>query len=329
MRCSFPKVAEIQASRSVELERWSPIHNKPDLDVTEAQSSLRRFLAGQSSPGKAVALYAASVVTLCIALYECNRRDSALPTSVSGSLLFVVLSIIPFLCLILTGWGAYLGLVRAKRVGGAVAANLSALAQIATLVTGLPLILFCALWQFPAAASVMMQAARMVRGPLWHVTSDQLLLRITGEFTPGIAQAVERSLAATPSIRMVVFDSPGGDLDEAMRIGRAIIERGLTTGVSAACSSACTYSYVAGRQRILLPGGRLGFHACRPIVWYAGCENHKYASYLVARGIDEIFVRKALGVSPQSVWYPRPDELLAAHVVTKTQVDESDRAATN
>jgi hypothetical protein len=164
----------------------------------------------------------------------------------------------------------------------------------------------------------------MSRGALWHVTSDQRLLHVTGEFTQGIAEAVERSLAATRSVRIVVFDSPGGDVDEAMRIGRDIKENGLTTGVSKECSSACTYSFVAGRQRILLPGGRLGFHACQKVVWYSPCENQKYSSYLVASGIDESFIRRALSVDPRDIWYPRPEELLAAHVITGTRVDGSE-----
>ena len=91
----------------------------------------------------------------------------------------------------------------------------------------------------------------------------------------GIAEAVEQSLAATRSVRIVVFESPGGDIDEAMRIGRDIKQNGLETGVSTECSSACTYSFIAGRERILLPGGQLGFHACKKTVWYFECENQK------------------------------------------------------
>jgi len=278
----------------------------------------------------AFALYAASFATLCVALYEFDRKDGTRTASAYGSLLFVVLSIIPFLCLLLTAWGAYFSLVRAKRAGGVLAANLSALAQIIVLVTGVPLVLFSFLGQFPATAYVLTQVPHLSHGPLWHVTSDQRLLHVTGEFTPGIAEAIEQSLAATPSVRIVVFDSPGGDVEEAMRIGRDIREKGLTTGVSKECSSACTYSFVAGRQRILLPGGRLGFHACQKVVWFSPCENQKYSSYLVTNGIDESFIRRALSVEPPDIWYPRPEELLAAHVITRTRPDGSgNRLVTN
>jgi hypothetical protein len=111
----------------------------------------------------AFALYAASFATLCVALYECDRRAESLTASAAGSLLFAVLSIIPFLCLLMAGWGAYFSLVRAKRAGGVLAANLSVLAQIVVLITAVPLILFCSVVQVPAVPVALSQGARMFR----------------------------------------------------------------------------------------------------------------------------------------------------------------------
>jgi hypothetical protein len=286
-------------------------------------TKLRRFLNGSFSAGAALALYAASGVILCISLYECDRRDGTLTASASGCLLFAVLSIVPSFCFLLIGWGAYFSLVRAKRVGSALAANALELAQIVVLATAVPLVFFCFVGQAPAVPVVLSQGAKLIRGPMWRVTLDRKALIVTGEFTPGIAAAVEQSIAASPSVRIVVFESPGGDINEAMRIGRAIRQNGLETGVATECSSACTYSFIAGRERILLPSGRLGFHACRKVVWYSSCENKKYSSYLIVGGLDETFIRKALNVQPPDIWYPTPAELLAAHVVTRTQPDGS------
>jgi hypothetical protein len=298
--------------------------------VTFGGIKLRRFLSGGYPAGMAFALYMASVATLCVALYECNRRDGTLTASAYGSFLFAVLSIIPFLCLLLAGWGAYFSLVRAKRDGGVLAANLSELGQIVVLITAVPLIFFCSVAQVPAVPVALSQGVRLFRGPLWHVMSDRRALIVTGEFTKGVADAVEQSLAANRSVRIVVFESPGGDVEEAMRIGRYIKQNGLETGVATECSSACTYSFIAGRERILLPGAQLGFHACQKVVWYSPCENQEYSSYLVASGIDESFIRRALSVEPPDIWYPRPEELLAAHVITRTRPDGSEnRVVTN
>jgi hypothetical protein len=294
--------------------------------MTFGGTKLRRFLAGRYPAGMAFALYAASVATLCVALYECDRRGGTLTASASGSLLFAFLSIIPFLCLLLTGWGAYFSVGRAKRVSGVLVANVSEVAQIVVVVTAVPLIFFCSVAQVPAVPAVLSQGAKMIRGPLWHVTltADRRVLVVRGEFAEGIAEAVEQSLAASRSVRVVVFESPGGDVEEALRIGRDIKQNGLETGVATECSSACTFSFAAGRERILLPGGRLGFHACQTTVWYFECENQKYSSYLVASGFDGTFIRRALSVDPRDIWYPTPEELLAAHVVTKTRVDGSE-----
>ena len=288
--------------------------------VTFGGVKLRRLLAGSYPPGKAFALYAASVVILCIALYECNRRDGTLRASASGSLLFAVLSIIPFLCLLVVGWGAYFSLVRAKRASGVLAANLLVLGQISVLITALPLIFFCSLLQVPGVPVVLSHG---FHGPPWRVAADRRVLIVTGEFTEGIAEAVEQSLAANRSVGIVVFESPGGDIEEALRIALAIRQNGLETGVATVCASACTYAFIAGRERILLPGGRLGFHACRKVVWYFDCENQKYSRYLIASGIDETFIRKTFSVEPQDIWYPKPEELLAVHVITRRRPDGS------
>jgi hypothetical protein len=136
------------------------------------------------------------------------------------------------------------------------------------LITAVPLILFCLIAQVPATAAALMQVPDMSQGAQRHVSTDQRLLRVTGEFTPGIVETVEKSLAAARSVRILVFENPGRDVEEAMRVGRDIREHGLTPGVSKECFSACTYSFVAGRQRILHPSGKLGFHACQKVVWY-------------------------------------------------------------
>jgi hypothetical protein len=285
------------------------------------------FLSGRCPVGTALALYALSAAILCFALFECDRADITLTASATGRMSFVVLSIVPLLLLLFVGWGTYFSLVRAKRAGGLLTANALELAQIVVLVTAVPLIFFCCALQLPIVPFMLSQGAKMSRGPLWHVTPDRRVLIVTGEFTQGIANALEQSLAANRSIGIVVFESPGGDIGEAMRIGRAIKQNGLDTGVATECISACTYSFIAGRERILLPGGRLGFHACRKLIWFIDCENQKYSSYLSASGIDGAFIRNALGVPSSNVWYPPVEELIAAHVITRTQPDGSGNLA--
>lgn len=54
------------------------------------------------------------------------------------------------------------------------------------------------------------------------------------------------------------IDSPGGDLEEAMKIGRIIRESYIPIWTGEECSSACVFIFVAGVERVAR--GRLGLH---------------------------------------------------------------------
>lgn len=290
--------------------------------MTLDRVAIRGFLSGRSHAGVAFAFYFTSLLASLLVLYQNNHSGETITSSALGSFLFAVLWVIPFVSLLITGWGAHRSLIRAKREGSRLSANCSEAAQIALFATGVPLILFCLGAQLPASVVVLSRGARMLHGPLWHVRLDHTVLRVSGEFTRGIAEAVDKDLSNTdPHVRIVVFNSPGGDIEEALRIGNAIKRHGVATGVSAECDSACTYSFIAGRERILLSPARLGFHACRKTVWFVDCRNDRYIAYLTANGVQEEFIRRALAVDPDDVWFPTPSELLAANVITGTTIE--------
>ncbi len=129
---------------------------------------------------------------------------------------------------------------------------------------------------------------------------------------------MESALDRNPGIRVVVLRSPGGDVDEGYRIANAVQSHHLSTAVSHECASACTNAFVAGRERILIPDTRLGFHACRPTVWYSECNDRQYKTFMAGKGIDQGFVQKAMAVPATSMWFPTVKELLAARVVART-----------
>jgi hypothetical protein len=57
----------------------------------------------------------------------------------------------------------------------------------------------------------------MFRRPLWHVTSDRRVLIVRGEFTQGIAAAVEQSLAAEGGLTTGGVEEGLGVLEAAVR----------------------------------------------------------------------------------------------------------------
>ncbi len=86
-------------------------------------------------------------------------------------------------------------------------------------------------------------------------------------------------------------------------------------------ASACTFVFVAGTERLLLSSGRLGFHACRGNTWLDECNKEKdIVEFLKSMGIDEKFAEKGQRVPSSDVWYPTTQELLAAHVITGTEI---------
>jgi len=177
----------------------------------------------------------------------------------------------------------------------------------------------------PLAGKDLSEGIRLVAGRPWQVVEDHHLLRITGEIVPGIGDAVESVLDKNPEIRVVVLNSSGGDMDEGYSVAKAIQSHHLSTAVSHECASACGIAFVAGLERILIPGTRLGFHACRERVWYDECNYRQYRKFMADKGIDQGFVQKALAVPAASMWYPTVEELMAAHVVTRTTKPTFDR----
>jgi len=148
-------------------------------------------------------------------------------------------------------------------------------------------------------------------------------LAIDGGIKYGLAGAMAAELRAHPGIRTIVLQSPGGRLGAAEQVAALIAARGLDTYVASHCESACTRIFVAGRNRLLRQGGRLGFHSGRTDLQLpeavVKAMNDNFAAHYVAAGVSADFMRRAEAVSPQSIWYPTDAELVAAHVVTRIE----------
>jgi hypothetical protein len=86
------------------------------------------------------------------------------------------------------------------------------------------------------------------------------VIMLNGEVTHSLASDFNRALAARPSARIVVLNSPGGYVDNALRVARLVRERGMSTLVAKGmgCYSACAYIFFAGASRWV--EGELGVH---------------------------------------------------------------------
>ena len=140
-----------------------------------------------------------------------------------------------------------------------------------------------------------------------------------------------------PEIETLELSSTGGDLFAALDMASVLIDFGINTFVQSECSSACTLVFLAGSDRTLAPGGRLGFHSGR---WRSDrirsfyelnreakgwVDEFAFASwvyeestrsfnkrleYLVSRGVDIEFIIRVAYVNSDDIWFPSRDELV-------------------
>jgi hypothetical protein len=123
------------------------------------------------------------------------------------------------------------------------------------------------------------------------------------------------------SVATIVLDSKGGLLQEAILLARRISQHRLDTYVSQECSSACTFTFLAGRRQSVAPGARIGFHAAsyaRDLsqTTFQDIAAFEREQYLKA-GLPASFVDEILETPNNRVWYPSRQELLDARVMTQ------------
>jgi hypothetical protein len=152
-----------------------------------------------------------------------------------------------------------------------------------------------------------------------RVMRDGTEIEVSGGFKLGIAREFRRILEESPDLRVVHLDSMGGWVNEGEAIRRMIADRGLSTYVADICVSACTVAFAGGVERWIHPLGRIGFHTFAS----SRLNSTEIAAYiarekvnLAAAGYDPAFLDRALSVPYEEVWYPTPDELIGARVVT-------------
>lgn len=155
-------------------------------------------------------------------------------------------------------------------------------------------------------------------------------LRLAGAIQPGDAARFARHLEEMPAPPQVVsLHSPGGSVQDALEIGRALREAGIDTAIEAgsACFSACPYILAAGPVREVSRTGRVGVHQ-----HYFGENTYLPAmiaveniqrgqaevmDYLDAMDVDVRLVAKALKTPPEDIYILLPEELTETRLATR------------
>lgn len=176
---------------------------------------------------------------------------------------------------------------------------------------------------WPQLDSIAQKAAPQIKPEIpldTGVTLRPGIVLLSGDMDYVMFDAFEAALADHSDLRAVVLDSHGGRVFAARAIARLIGENALDTHVDSICASACTLVFVAGQTRSLGPNGRLGFHGyanqSRVQIVNTSDEEARDRAAFLAHGISPEFVGKMFQAAPQDMWFPSPQELQAAGMVT-------------
>lgn len=151
-----------------------------------------------------------------------------------------------------------------------------------------------------------------------HSASGMSYILASGEIVSGDSERLERLLHhGQIDDRVIAFNSPGGDLLEAVNIGRSLHYFGFSTYILSdhSCLSACFFSFIGGERRTVELFGRLGVHQ-----FYGGNEKLKEQSstqYLTGSLLE--FVRK-VGVSTEAIEIATQTPPNAMYIFSQSQL---------
>jgi hypothetical protein len=146
-------------------------------------------------------------------------------------------------------------------------------------------------------------------------------LYLSGDFRVGVTEALTKVLDLHSEINRVVLSSNGGRVVEGRGLAQLFRKRQLNTLVMKECKSACTTAFIGGNRRFLGPDGKLGFHQFS----LDGVYHNPYVDpqseqkidldFYASQGINETFLKDVFQASHREMWFPEPENLVAAGVV--------------
>lgn len=179
-------------------------------------------------------------------------------------------------------------------------------------------------------------APEILDEPLRIELGSNGILQLTGTIDPGAAQRFADEIAARGEyVSTVLLDSPGGSVDDALEIGRLILEKGLSTQVrdGQLCASSCPLIFASGAERLAGRDAAIGVHqiyaaalSASPVdalsvagVAMADAQNVTalITRYLGEAGVDAALWLHALETPPDRLYYFSPEEMERYRLVTE------------
>ena len=151
-----------------------------------------------------------------------------------------------------------------------------------------------------------------------RLLQDGTELEVSGYLTLGVTEDVLKTLNSA-QVKIIHLNSMGGRMGEGRDLKKLIRARSLITYTANECSSACTIAFLGGQKRLIAAKARLGFHQPGALGLsqkdLQGARANGIRS-LVEAGVKPSFAYRAFSVANSEIWYPTPQELLEAGVIT-------------
>jgi hypothetical protein len=158
-----------------------------------------------------------------------------------------------------------------------------------------------------------------------RVLPNSTEIEFRGGIRTGCADDLRKALEAAPQITVLHINSTGGRIAEARRMSDLVRQRDLITYTSEKCVSAATLVFVAGKERVVAFGARLGFHRSAlpgaTLVQELEMDAHVHDA-MRAANISEAFIKRVLATPSDRMWYPTIEELRDAGVITDQSFGE-------
>lgn len=154
------------------------------------------------------------------------------------------------------------------------------------------------------------------------VLADGRSILVRGMLREGSAKGIEKIIDAAPAVTTLMLNSNGGRLAEGKQLAEFVHRRGLNTYVEDVCLSACTFVFLAGKERAATPNAKIGFHL--PVVPWSSSKADDGSEYMMniyrRAGLPDEFIQRVRDTPSSTMWYPTRDELIEARVITRVSL---------
>jgi hypothetical protein len=195
---------------------------------------------------------------------------------------------------------------------------------------GLPLVLttvvaVClAVWGFAGAslAGTLLRFRQHIVNATVTYDGSRSAIRVQGQLGPRLDEQLRTVMKAHPDASVLVLDSPGGLVNDALKAAAMVRATGLVARVDGICASACVAIWAAAPRHQMTATSRLGLHQLRSEIELPQAITQlamtrltqRYDAVLRQAGFPVAVIDKASKTPPASIYWLNPTEVARAGV---------------